>query len=199
MIQDPNNGTETITSGLDRRTALKAALGGAAAAAVVAGPAVNGLGVLPAYAQTSSPPPSWNGSDSGTSATCVVDNVSTACCWGTFNANTSPRCNDATFTLDTGAGNPYLTVTRGGGVRTQGPNIGTATLAMNNMPSGGYTTCTTTLWVSCTGSPTPNPNPASPGLSDTFTGNTSASRTISCGTGAQTDVIGTLTVSMTCT
>ena len=98
MIQDPNNGTETITSGLDRRTALKAALGGAAAAAVVAGPSVNGLGVLPAYAQNVSPPPSWSGSNSGQSAGCVVDEVSTACCWGTFNASTNPRCSDATFT-----------------------------------------------------------------------------------------------------
>jgi len=197
MIQDPNNGTETITSGLDRRMALKAALGGAAAAAVVAGPAVNGLGVLPAYAQTSSPPPGgWSGSNSGSSVACVQpQGQSIACCWGVHNnPPASPRCTSASFALATGLG-PVLTVTRDRAVRNQASgSIGQATLAMAGLPGGGLTSCTTTLSVSCSsGSPTP----AAP-VNDTFpAGN--VTRTISCGTGASSSVIGTLTVSMTCT
>ncbi len=197
MIQDPNNGTETITSGLDRRTALKAALGGAAAAAVVAGPAVSGLGVLPAYAQAGSPPTGggpWSGS--GNSAACVQpQGQSIACCWGVHNAPpANPRCTSASFNLSTGLG-PVLTVTRDRAVRNQASgSIGQATLSMAGLPGGGLTTCTTTLSVSCSSG---TANPAAP-VNDNFPGGT-VIRTISCGAGANDSVIGTLTVSMTCT
>lgn len=52
MADTPDGGQPSST--LDRRAALKAALGGAAAAAILSGPQISGMSVLPSYASAAS-------------------------------------------------------------------------------------------------------------------------------------------------
>ena len=144
MIDDGTLADAVTETQVDRRKALKAALGGAAAAAVLSGPAVSGLGTLPAYAQASSPPTgctpaSDNDSKLGEPCgpTCPSLNYS-LCCWG----STTPDpcvCGSALFGTITVPGGYSVDLTVTGRLRTLS-GTGALTMAVSGA-LGPYAAC----------------------------------------------------------
>ena len=169
--------TESEANRLDRRQAMKAALGGAAAAAVFTAPRIEGFSTAPNYASAVTDPPCVDKAANSTlsrsvnSTTCAVYR-----CWGTggcTGCNTAQSLGTTTVTPPTELP-PYLVPSLTGTVTGQIKNTGSYSLNLSNFDDGKpYNRCVVSLNGSCSGSPgtvTANPSSITRNTNGNFTG-----------------------------
>lgn len=177
---------------LDRRAAMKAALGGAVAGAAFVAPRVAGFSVAPDYAAAASCIGDQNTSVNRQSS----DRCLNVKCWGNFNSGGICACNcNAIGPLSNSVANFNLTVNGSGGAGgvTCGKN-GTFNIAINGIDPP-FQTCTVNVNGNC------------PGTFLTFNGagpltyNSSSSQTVNsigCNGGDGTGARPSVTINMTC-
>lgn len=127
---------------LDRRAAMKAALAGAAAAAVWTAPRIEGLSVAPDVAQAQT---CTDTVVNGTHAAVIQSDPTRLECWGLLEGG---ACNDFTETLTLLA--PFTATIRIGGsdFATPGPGFGFVQLTVNGIDPP-FESCQATITTNC--------------------------------------------------
>jgi hypothetical protein len=196
--------TVTDTNRIDRRDAMKAALGGAVAAAALSAPSISGFSLAPNFAAAASQCPAGSSvtgtpsTQSRSSETCVATK-----CWGTFSGICS--CGNYTFSLITVNAaaaqytDPTISVTVGNQVKNNTSNNLTITLAGFNAGQP-FDRCTVTIGGSCSGGSSATPT-VDNGLvfgANNFTANNTYNGRIKCPGSVIQSPNGTVTIAASC-
>lgn len=196
---------------IDRRTAMKAALGGAAAAVALTAPRIEGFSIAPDFAAAASqcPPDSQVGGTIPLTTMSPGCNTCSLCCWGTVDHDgcLPGNCHDHTVpgnvTVPVSSDNfdaPMLTaVVKGQVKRKPGAlNAGKVTLTLSDFTlNEPYKSCTVAISGSCTGNGIFHPQPVDPEATSVRTQSNSWDTNIWCTKGGTTP-LGTVTIAMTC-
>lgn len=188
---------------INRRQAMKAGLGGAAAAVALSAPNIEHFSLAPDVASASSqcaPGSTVNGSTTLTDSSKTAGFCITTNCWGSNSGCTCTNQNIGTITVPVASGQytaPQFSVTDGGQVsNTNGTLSITSTNFTLNKP---YSKCVVNVAGACTGGTPSGTFTLDNGISaaNTFTSNTTMSGRMYCNGGVL--AAGNITVSVTCT
>lgn len=203
-MDDSMTGDAVTQKQIDRRTAMKAALGGAAAAAAMSAPGIEAFSFAPDFAAAASQCPAGS-TVNGSPATISRPNCTSGLtkCWGncTCSEGNLNFASVGTITVNAASpsyGDPTFAVSVGGQVKS-GTNNNLSLTVANFTVNQPFSSCTVTISGACTGGSSATAT-ISNGLtgSNTVTANGTTNGRIKCPGNVVQSPSGTITVAASC-